>query len=162
MSARVRSLHVQNKPADKGQAGDRCALNLLGERITKESIHRGDMVIDPELHAPTDRIDARLRLLPSETRPVKQWFPARLHHASTEVGAHIVLLGEGPIAPGETADVQLVLDRPIAAAIADRFVILDRGRVVLEANKRDVTSADILVKEMQGIARTGKATITKA
>ena len=125
MSARVRSLHVQNKPADKGQAGDRCALNLLGERITKESIHRGDMVIDPELHAPTDRIDARLRLLPSETRPVKQWFPARLHHASTEVGAHIVLLGEGPIAPGETADVQLVLDRPIAAAIADRFVIRD-------------------------------------
>ena len=125
VSARVRSLHVQNKPADKGQAGDRCALNLLGERITKESIHRGDMVIDPELHAPTDRIDARLRLLPSESRPVKQWFPARLHHASTEVGAHIVLLGEGPIAPGETADVQLVLDRPIAAAIADRFVIRD-------------------------------------
>ncbi len=46
--------------------------------------------------------------------------------------------------------------------VADRFVILDRGRVVLEANKRDVPSADILVKEMQGIARTGKATITRA
>lgn len=125
LSARVRSLHVQNKPADIGRAGDRCALNLLGDRITKESIHRGDMVIDPELHAPTDRIDARLRLLPSEIRPVKQWFPARLHHASTEVGARIVLLGEGPIEPGESADVQLVLDRPIAAAISDRFVIRD-------------------------------------
>jgi selenocysteine-specific elongation factor len=125
LSARVRSLHVQNKPADQGQVGDRCALNLLGERITKDGIHRGDLVIDPELHAPTDRIDARLRLLRNETRSVKQWFPARLHHASAEIGAHIVLLGEGPIAPGETADIQLVLDRPIAAAILDRFVIRD-------------------------------------
>jgi selenocysteine-specific elongation factor len=125
LSARVRSLHAQNTPADAGRAGDRCALNLAGDGISKKSIHRGDMVLDPELHAPTDRIDARLCLLPSETRPVRQWFPARLHHASAEVGAHIVLLGDQPIQPGETADVQLVLDRPIAAAVSDRCVIRD-------------------------------------
>jgi selenocysteine-specific elongation factor len=63
--------------------------------------------------------------LPSETRPVRQWFPVRLHHASAEIGAHIVLLDHEPIAPGATADVQLVLDRPIAAAISDRYVIRD-------------------------------------
>jgi selenocysteine-specific elongation factor len=125
LSARVRSLHAQNKPADSGRAGDRCALNLVGDGVTKESIHRGDVVLDPELHAPTDRIDARLRLLPSETRPVRQWFPARLHHASAEVGAHIVLLGDAPIEPGAVADVQLVFDRPIAAAVGDRYVIRD-------------------------------------
>jgi selenocysteine-specific elongation factor len=124
-AARVRSLHTQNRPADSGQAGDRCALNLVGDGISKESIHRGDVVLDPDLHAPTDRIDARLHLLPSESRPVRQWFPARLHHASAEVGAHIVLLGDEPIVPGATADVQLVLDRPIAAAIGDRYVIRD-------------------------------------
>jgi selenocysteine-specific elongation factor len=125
LSARVRSLHAQNKPADAGGAGDRCALNLVGDSITKESIHRGDMVVDPELHAPTDRIDARLRLLLSETKPVRQWFPARLHHASVEVGAHIVLLGDERLQPGAVADVQLVLDRPIAAAVSDRYVIRD-------------------------------------
>jgi selenocysteine-specific elongation factor len=125
LSARVRSIHAQNKPADTGRAGDRCALNLVGDSITKESIHRGDVVIDPGLHAPTDRIDARLRLLPSETRPVRQWLPARLHHVSAEVGAHIVLLGDEPIEPGAAADVQLVLDRPIAAAVCDRYVIRD-------------------------------------
>jgi selenocysteine-specific elongation factor len=124
LSARVRSLHAQNKPADAGQAGDRCALNLVGDGISKESIHRGDVVIDPELHAPTDRIDARLRLLPGETRPVRQWLPARLHHASAEVGVHIVL-GDEPIQPGATADVQLMLDRPIAATVSDRYVIRD-------------------------------------
>jgi selenocysteine-specific elongation factor len=124
-AARVRSLHAQNKPADRGQAGDRCALNLVGDGVSKESIHRGDVVLDPELHAPTERIDARLHLLASETRPVRQWLPARLHHASAEVGAHIVLLDDEPIAPGATADVQLVLDRPIAAAISDRYIIRD-------------------------------------
>jgi selenocysteine-specific elongation factor len=36
-----------------------------------------------------------------------------------------VLLGDDPIAPGASAEVQLVLDRPIAAAVPDRFVIRD-------------------------------------
>jgi selenocysteine-specific elongation factor len=48
-----------------------------------------------------------------------------LHHAAAEVGARIVLLGDDPILPGMSADVQLVLDRPIAAAVPDRFVIRD-------------------------------------
>jgi selenocysteine-specific elongation factor len=125
LPARVRSLHAQNKPADNGRVGDRCGLNLAGDGISKESIRRGDAVLDPDLHAPTDRIDARLRLLPGETKPIRQWFPARLHHASSEVGAHIVLVGDAPIQPGENADVQLVLERPIAAAVSDRYVIRD-------------------------------------
>ena len=125
LPARVRSLHTQNSPAQTGQAGDRCALNLAGEGIAKDAIRRGDMVLDPEIHAPTDRIDATLRLLPSAARPVGQWFPVRLHHAAAEVGARIVLLGDYPIRPGESADVQLVLDRPIAAALPDRYVIRD-------------------------------------
>jgi selenocysteine-specific elongation factor len=125
LRARVRSLHTQNRPAEMGRAGERCALNLADQGLSKEAIRRGDMVLDPELHAPTDRIDARLRLLPRETKPIGQWFPVRLHHAAAEVGAHIVLLGDYPILPGESADVQLVLDRPIAAAVPDRYVIRD-------------------------------------
>jgi selenocysteine-specific elongation factor len=83
------------------------------------------MVVDPELHAPTDRIDARLRLLPNVTKPIGQWFPVRLHHAAAEVGARVVLLSDDPIRSGESADVQLVLDQPIAAALPDRYVIRD-------------------------------------
>ena len=125
LPARVRSLHAQNSPAETGRAGDRCALNLAGPGIAKAAIRRGDIVLDPGLHAPTDRIDARLRLLPGEAKPIGQWFPVRLHHAAAEVGARIVLLGEAPIQPGASADVQLVLDRPIAATLPDRFVIRD-------------------------------------
>lgn len=123
--ARVRSIHAQNRPAERGVAGQRCALNLAGEGISKDSIARGDMVLAPELHAPTDRIDASLRILPGEKKPIGQWFPVRLHHAAIEVGARIVLLQDDPMQPGERSVAQLVLDRPIAAATHDRFVLRD-------------------------------------
>lgn len=125
LNARVRSIHAQNRATEFGQAGQRCALNLAGDGITKESITRGDVVLDPELHGPTDRIDAEMRLLASERKPITQWMPARLHHAATEVGARVVLLGDEPISPGGCAKVQLVLEKPIAAASGDRFVLRD-------------------------------------
>ena len=125
LAARVRSIHAQNRPTDRGQAGERCALNLAGDGIAKDTIHRGDVVLDPELHAPTERIDAALRVLPSEPKPITQWMPARLHHAAAEAGARVVLLGDRSIAPGDSARVQIVLDRPIAAAAGDRFVLRD-------------------------------------
>jgi selenocysteine-specific elongation factor len=47
LPARVRSLHTQNRSAGSGQAGDRCALNLADQAISKEAIRRGDMVALP-------------------------------------------------------------------------------------------------------------------
>jgi selenocysteine-specific elongation factor len=124
-SARVRSIHAQNRPTERGQSGERCALNLVGEDISREAIARGDVVVAPELHAPTARIDATLRVLASERRPVSHWLPVRLHHAATEVGARVALLDVAPIAPGAEGRVQLVLEAPLAAAVGDRFVLRD-------------------------------------
>ncbi len=125
LEARVRSIHAQNRASERGVAGQRCALNLAGDGITKEAIARGDMIVDPALHAPTDRIDVTLRHLSSESKPLAQWTPVRFHHAAVEVGARIVLLGDEPIAPGSEAFAQLVLERPVCAAVGDRFVIRD-------------------------------------
>lgn len=125
LMARVRSLHTQNRPAEVGWAGERCALNLTGADISRDAIRRGDFVVDKHLHAPTDRIDAVLRVLPKTSKPIGQWFPVRLHHAAAEVGARVVLLDDSPIEPGGSAHVQLVLDREIAAAVPDRFVVRD-------------------------------------
>ncbi len=125
LAARVRGIHAQNRKAEIGRAGDRCALNLAGDGVTKEAIRRGDVVGDPALHAPTARIDAELRVLATEKKAVGQWLPVHLHHGASEVGARVVLLADAPIAPGDTGLVQLVLDRPIAAARGDRFVLRD-------------------------------------
>ena len=125
LAARVRSIHAQNRAAERGRAGERCALNLTGDRINKEAIARGDMVLDPHLHAPTDRLDARLRVLRSETRPIPQWLPARFHLSAAECGARVVPLEDEPLAPGNEGWVQLVLDRPVAACVGDRFILRD-------------------------------------
>ena len=125
IAARVRSIHAQNRSADRGQAGERCALNLAGDGIAKENIRRGDIVLDPALHAPADRIDALLRVLSSERKSITQWTPVRLHYAAAEVGARIVLLNDGPIEPGGQGYVQLVLERAIAATAGERFVVRD-------------------------------------
>jgi selenocysteine-specific elongation factor len=125
LSARVRTIHAQNRPTERGQAGERCALNLVGEDISREAITRGDVVLDPELHAPTARIDATLRVVAGERRSVSHWLPVRLHHAAAEIGARVALLEEAAIAPGAEGRVQLVLDAPLAAAVGDRFVVRD-------------------------------------
>lgn len=39
--------------------------------------------------------------------------------------------------------------------IADRFVVLDRGRVALEVDKSDVPSAEMLIKFMEDVAHPG-------
>ena len=125
IEAHVRSIHTQNRPTATGQAGDRCALNLAGRDIRKDAIARGDVVLDPALHAPTDRIDASLRLLPGEPKKLGAWTPVRLHHAAADVAARIVPLSDETIGPGMQSVVQLVLERPIAAAAGDRFVLRD-------------------------------------
>lgn len=124
LPARVRGIHAQNRKADQGLAGQRCALNLAGEAITREAIHRGDLALDPVLHAPTQRIDVTLRVLAGEPRPLATWFPARLHLGAAETGARIVPL-QGPLGPGETGLAQIVLDRPVAAAFGERFILRD-------------------------------------
>lgn len=124
LAARVRSICAQDRASDTGVAGDRCGLNLAGDGVSKSAIARGDVVLDPALHAPADHIDCELRVLAGEPRPVGQWLPVRLHHAAREVGARVVLLGD-PVAPGTSGRVQLVLEAPIAAAALDRFVIRD-------------------------------------
>ncbi|RYC33492.1 selenocysteine-specific translation elongation factor [Lichenibacterium minor] len=122
-AARVRSLHAQNHAAERGLAGQRCALNLAG--VERAAVRRGDVALDPSLHAPTDRIDVRLRVLPGEPKPTTTWLPVRLHHGASDVAARLVPLAADGIAPGAEGFAQLVLEHPIAAAAGDRFVLRD-------------------------------------
>ncbi|MGE5722077.1 MAG: SelB C-terminal domain-containing protein, partial [Sphingomonadales bacterium] len=46
-------------------------------------------------------------------------------HAAVELAARVALLEENPIAPGAEGRIQLVLERPIAAAAGDRFILRD-------------------------------------
>lgn len=119
--ARVRALHVQNRPAQAAGRGDRCGINL--GRVDAAALHRGQMLVEAGLHAPTRRIDAQLHLLASEARPLRHWTAVRVHHGAAEIAARVAVLQDDPLAPGQACPVQLVLDQPVAAAAMDRFVI---------------------------------------
>jgi selenocysteine-specific elongation factor len=125
LAARVRGLHAQNAAAACGRAGQRCALNLVGTNIDKDRIHRGDWVLDEALHLPTDRIDASIRLLPSEVRALHQGTPVHLHSGAVRVPARIAILDRDSLSPGDRALAQIVLDRPVGALYGDRIVLRD-------------------------------------
>ena len=120
---RVRSLHVMNRPAQAGQAGQRCALNLHG--VGKDEIARGDWIVAPHLHAPTARFDVRLRLSPQAPVALTHWAPVHLHLGAAHVMARVALLEGERLAPGESALAQLVADRPLGALHGDRFILRD-------------------------------------
>ncbi|PWB82375.1 MAG: selenocysteine-specific translation elongation factor [Methylocystaceae bacterium] len=125
LACRIRSIHAQNVASEEGRVGQRCALNLAGEGVAKDAIRRGDVVAAPPLHAPTLRLDAKLRVLASEAKPIRQWTPVRLHHGAAEVGARIVPLDAEALAPGAEGFAQIVLENPVAAIVGDRFVLRD-------------------------------------
>ena len=125
--ARIRGIHAQDRPAEQALAGQRCALNLSGRDIESGAVTRGDWIVDRALHAPTDRLDVRLHVLPSEARALRHWTPVHAHLAASHSTARIAILETGSIAPGDGGRVQIVADHPLHALAGDRIVIRDQS-----------------------------------
>ena len=127
LPARVRSIHAQNRPAERGQAGRALRAQPCRRRHRKDAIARGDVVLDPALHAPTDRIDATLaRAAPREheaDRPVDAGAAASCRRRRRRRASCCSATSRSR--PASEAHVQLVLEQPIAAAAGDRFVLRD-------------------------------------
>jgi selenocysteine-specific elongation factor len=122
---RVRGIQIRGEPAAGAQSGQRCALNLSGAGL--EAVHRGDWVLDAAIHRPTERIDARLTLLAAEPHPLRHWTPVHVHLATADVTARVAIRRGEAIAPGGSAIVQLVLDKPVGALHGDRFIVRDQS-----------------------------------
>ena len=122
-AVRVRSVQIRGVAAARAHAGERCALNLAGSDL--ETVARGDWALAEAIHAPTQRLDARVTLLAGE--PLEHWTPLHLHLATADVTARIAIPKGATIAPGESALAQLVLDKPVGALNGDRFILRDQS-----------------------------------
>jgi selenocysteine-specific elongation factor len=122
---RVRGLHAQNRPAEQATAGQRVALNVVGPRLSKAAVNRGDWVLHPDVHAPTDRLDVRLRLLVDEKRALRPDAPVHLHLGAAHVTARITALETDRIEPGTSVLARLTLDHAVGALAGDRLVLRD-------------------------------------
>jgi selenocysteine-specific elongation factor len=162
---RVRGVQVHGAAAERGLPAQRCALNLAG--VAVDEVGRGDWIVDPAVHLPTTRFDARLQVVASEGKALAHWTPVHLHLGTADVPARIAISAEGSIAPGASSYVQLLLERPVSALHNDRFVVRDQsasrtlgGGVVLDpfAPKRQ-RRASMRTTELHVLERCAPAQI---
>ncbi len=124
---RVRGIRAHNQLSERAQAGQRCAINIVGRGVSESSLSRGDWLMHSNLYAPSQRIDVDLRVLESESRPLKHWTPTHLHIGAAHLAARVAVLSGGAIAVGERGLVQLVLAQDAFVVHGDRFVLRDQS-----------------------------------
>ncbi|MBZ9781978.1 selenocysteine-specific translation elongation factor [Pseudomonas sp. REP124] len=126
-TVRVRGLHAQNQTAETAMAGQRVALNISGERLALEQIHRGQWLTSEWLYAPTQRLDIDLQLLSSESRAFEHFQPVHVHIGTQDVIGRVALLEGASVAPGEHMFAQLLLNGPVQVVKGDPLILRDQS-----------------------------------
>ncbi len=132
---RVRRLHVQGEPASSGGAGQRCALNLVGN-VHWQDIARGDWLVAPGSTTPGPRFDARVALFDGVPQPLRHLQTVKVYLGAARLRARAFFLDEGFAAqcrPDDAAPaardrlVQFILERELQVSWGDRFLLQDDG-----------------------------------
>jgi selenocysteine-specific elongation factor len=120
-SCRIRGVQTHGSKADTASAGQRVAINLQG--VDHGEVSRGDVVVPRGVYRPTRTVDARVDHLSSAQRELKHRAVLRLHSATYEVAAQVILLDRDTLQPGESAFVQLRLKSQALLLPGDRFIL---------------------------------------
>ena len=124
---RVRGIRAHNTASNGAKAGERCAINIAGRGLNNEVVRRGNWLMHPSLYAPTRRIDVEVKVLASETGPLKHWTPTHLHIGADHLSARVAVLSGGAIPAGGQGLAQLVVSRDAFAVHGDTFVLRDQS-----------------------------------
>jgi selenocysteine-specific elongation factor len=124
---RVRAIQVHGDSVDHAGLSQRVALNLSGAE--KLELHRGLVLADDRLDLSTARLDTLLEIRPAAKRPLKQNQRVRFFIGAAETIGRVILLDAPELAPKNCGLAQIVLDDPVVALAADRFVIRDETNV---------------------------------
>ena len=119
--ARVRGVQTHGRKGESAAAGQRVAVNLQGVEHTE--VARGDIVVPRGVYRTTRVVDARLDYLPSAPKELRHRTTLRLHSATYEVPAQVILLDRDILPPGASAFVQLRLKAPVLLLPGDPFVL---------------------------------------
>ncbi|KMQ78818.1 selenocysteinyl-tRNA-specific translation factor [Edwardsiella ictaluri] len=119
-AVRVRTLHAQNREAQRAQAGQRVALNLSGD-VEKSQIQRGDWLL---AQRPAAAAAQRVLVAVDSVAPLQHWQPLHLHHAARHITGRLSLL-ETTAAPQAPTLAELVLDTPLWLAEDDTLILRD-------------------------------------
>ncbi len=121
LSAKIRGIQVHGKDVDVIEAGHRTAINLQGRE--KNEINRGDMAATPGSMTPSIRLDCRLHYLAGSEKELTNRTQVRVHVGTREILGRVSLMETDAVIPGSDANVQLLLQEPVAVWPGDRYVI---------------------------------------
>ncbi len=121
VKGRVRGLQTHKKKEEIALPGSRTAVNISG--ISVEQIQRGNVIVTPGHYQPTRRLDARFRLLPDASGPVRHGIEVKLFVGTSETMANLRLLGEEVLNPGDEGWIQIELRDPVVAVRGDRYIL---------------------------------------
>jgi selenocysteine-specific elongation factor len=125
---RVRGLQVHGQPAEAAFAGQRTALNLAG--ASTEDLARGMTLAPPATFASTRMVDAKLQLLASAPRALKNRARVHFHSYTMEAVAEVALHEVKQLVPGAQAFARLKFPEPALLLPGDRFIIRQFSPVV--------------------------------
>lgn len=121
LEGRIRGIQNHSHKLQMIEPGFRTALNLSG--LSKEDLHRGDVIAHPGDYLPTRMVDLHIRALKSLPEDIHHNQACKLFIHSTEVQGQIRLLGKETLEPGGEAYLQIRLQSSIVAARGDRVII---------------------------------------
>jgi selenocysteine-specific elongation factor len=119
-AARVRSIETHGTATERARPGTRTAVALGG--VDRADVAHDAVLVrdgDPWVASRVQRADLSLLAAAPTIGPRRQ---LRFHLGTAEAGCRVVAAG-GPVAPGATRAVRLLLDRPVVARAGDRFVL---------------------------------------
>jgi selenocysteine-specific elongation factor len=117
---RVRGVQTHGTDVDRARPGSRAALAITGADFA--DVERGAWVTSDSGWPVTTLMRAEVSLLGDGDHVLgpREW--VRLHLGTADIGARIVASG-GPLQPGESRPVRVVLQEPVLARAGDRFVL---------------------------------------
>jgi selenocysteine-specific elongation factor len=121
LKARVRGLQTHKEKVEQAVPGSRVAMNLSG--VSKTDIVRGNVVATPGWLRGTVLVDVQLRYLSVAPRPLRHNTQIKFFSGAAETLAHVRLLDQDHLQPGETGWAQLRLEEPVALVKGDRFIV---------------------------------------
>jgi len=121
LGGKVRGIQVHGAEVEEARAGQRTAVNLKGP--DRDELARGLVLVRQGEITPTRRFDAQLQLLAWVDKPIKRGQHFIVLQGTTQAQGKIIPLAGDAIEAGETAWVQVDLDRPLVLLPGDRFVL---------------------------------------
>ncbi|MFC1524584.1 selenocysteine-specific translation elongation factor, partial [Thermodesulfobacteriota bacterium] len=121
LEARIRGIQVHAKDVEEVEAGNRTAINLQG--VDREVISRGDLLASANTLKPSYMLDAEFQYLSGNTKNLKNRKRVRVHLGTAEIMGRIVILDQEELAPGDLANVQILLEETVGVWPGDHYVV---------------------------------------